>query len=82
MNKISKIFAAAVIALTVFVGFTYEADARGGRGGHSYSRGSHSKCVGVCYGVRSTVTGGPRNTYVRGYVKKDGTVVQPYTRSH
>ena len=38
-------------------------------------------CVGVCYGVASTVTGNPRNNYVRGYFRKNGTYVQPYTRS-
>ena len=53
----------------------------GGHGGHSHSSHSSSRCVGVCYGVTSTKTGLPRNTYVRGYVKKDGTAVQSYTRS-
>lgn len=47
----------------------------------SYS-GSSSKCEGVgCYGVMSNVTGLPRTTYVRGYVRKDGTYVQPHYRS-
>lgn len=39
------------------------------------------KCVGICYGVPSTVNGLPRNTYVSGYFRKDGTYVRPYTRS-
>lgn len=72
----------AVLTLVLFAGWSLDANARGGgRGGHSYSRSGHSKCVGLCYGVTSTRTGLPRNTYVRGYVKKDGTYVQPYTRS-
>jgi hypothetical protein len=46
------------------------------------SYGSASgKCVGICYGVPSTVNGLPRNTYVSGYFRKDGTYVGPYTRS-
>jgi hypothetical protein len=79
MKLTIKILTALGIALTVLGGAIHDADARSG--GHSYSRGSHSRCVGLCYGVTSTKTGLPRNTYVRGYVKKDGTVVQPYTRS-
>jgi hypothetical protein len=39
------------------------------------------KCVGICYGVPSTVNGLPRNNYVAGYFRKDGTYVRPYTRS-
>jgi hypothetical protein len=39
------------------------------------------KCRGICYGVPSTVNGRPRNTYVKGYWRKDGTYVAPYTRS-
>jgi hypothetical protein len=39
------------------------------------------KCVGICYGVQSTVNGLPRNNYVSGYFRKDGTYVRPYTRS-
>jgi hypothetical protein len=83
MKQIIRILATLGIALSVLAGAIRDADARGGGrgGGHSYSRGSHSRCVGLCYGVTSTRTGLPRNTYVRGYVKKDGTVVQPYTRS-
>lgn len=42
---------------------------------------STGKCVGICYGVPSTVNGLPRNTYVSGYFRKDGTYVRPYTRS-
>ena len=38
-------------------------------------------CVGLCYGVPSEVNGLPRNTYVDGYFRKDGTYVKPYTRS-
>lgn len=40
------------------------------------------RCVGVCFGVPSTVNGLPRNTYVNGYYRKDGTKVGPYTRSN
>lgn len=49
----------------------------------SYSTaGSGSgKCVGICYGVPSSINGLPRNTYVSGYFRKDGTYVGPYTRS-
>jgi hypothetical protein len=39
------------------------------------------KCVGMCFGVPSTVNGLPRNTPVKGYFRKDGTYVSPYTRS-
>lgn len=39
------------------------------------------RCVGICYGVLSSVNGLPRNTYVSGYFRKDGTRVGPYTRS-
>ena len=39
------------------------------------------KCVGICYGVPSSVNGLPRNTYVSGYFKSNGTYVGPYTRS-
>jgi len=39
------------------------------------------KCVGICYGVPSSVNGLPRNTYVSGYFKSNGTYVRPYTRS-
>ena len=72
--------AVAVAVLALLFGPIRAADARGG---HSfYSSHSHgSRCVGLCYGVLSTKTGLPRNTYVHGYIKKDGTVVQPYTRS-
>jgi hypothetical protein len=38
-------------------------------------------CVGICYGVPSTVNGLPRNNFVSGYLRKDGTYVSPYTRS-
>jgi hypothetical protein len=43
--------------------------------------GASGRCVGICYGVPSTVNGLPRNTYVSGYFRKDGTYVNPYTRS-
>jgi hypothetical protein len=43
--------------------------------------GATGRCVGICYGVPSTVNGLPRNTYVSGYFRKDGTYVGPYTRS-
>lgn len=45
------------------------------------STSSRSSCKGVCYGVTSKKTGRARNNYVRGYTKKDGTYVAPYTRS-
>ncbi|MDB6147947.1 MAG: hypothetical protein JWO45_1611 [Spartobacteria bacterium] len=84
MKSAIRLATALAVALTIMFSATYDADARGGghsgHRGHSHS-GGHSRCVGVCYGVRSTVTGQPRNTYVHGYVKKDGTVVQSYTRS-
>jgi len=53
----------------------------------SYSRfavdtgSATGRCVGICYGVPSIVNGLPRNTYVSGYFRKDGTYVGPYTRS-
>jgi len=40
-----------------------------------------SSCVGICYGVPSVVNGLPRNSYVKGYTRSDGTYVKPYTRS-
>jgi hypothetical protein len=40
-----------------------------------------SDCVGICYGVPSKVNGKPRNSYVSGYFRSDGTYVKPYTRS-
>jgi hypothetical protein len=43
--------------------------------------GASGRCVGICYGVPSAVNGLPRNTYVSGYFRKDGTYVNPYTRS-
>lgn len=39
-------------------------------------------CRGLCYGVTSARTGLPRNTYVHSYVRRDGTAVGAYTRSH
>jgi len=50
-------------------------------GGSSNSSWSSNECVGICYGVPSKVNGLPRNKYVSGYFRKDGTYVQPYTRS-
>lgn len=51
-------------------------------GGYSSRSSSISQnCVGICYGVPSKVNGLPRNTYVSGYFRKDGTYVRPYTRS-
>ncbi len=53
----------------------------------SYSRfaidtgSATGKCIGICYGVPSVVNGLPRNTYVSGYYRKDGTYVRPHTRS-
>jgi hypothetical protein len=38
-------------------------------------------CVGVCWGVPSKVNGLPRNSYVSGYFRANGTWVNPYTRS-
>jgi hypothetical protein len=47
----------------------------------SYQTDNTSSCVGICYGVPSKVNGLPRNTYVSGYYRSDGTYVKPYTRS-
>jgi len=45
--------------------------------------GSSSNCVGTgCFGVISKITGLPRTTYVYSYLRKNGTYVQPYYRSH
>jgi len=49
-------------------------------GGTSYA-GKSSNCVGICYGVPSIVNGLPRNSYVSGYYRSNGTYVKPYTRS-
>jgi hypothetical protein len=46
----------------------------------SLSYGS-SNCVGMCYGSPSKVNGLPRNTYVSGYLKSNGTWVNGYTKS-
>ena len=43
---------------------------------------SAGKCVGVCWGVPSKVNGLPRNSYVSGYFRANGTWVNPYTRSN
>jgi hypothetical protein len=43
---------------------------------------SASSCVGICYGVPSKVNGLPRNSYVSGYFRANGTWVNPYTRSN
>ena len=51
-----------------------------GNGSSDFSSSSRD-CVGVCYGVPSKVNGLPRNKYVSGYFRKDGTYVRPYTRS-
>jgi len=37
---------------------------------------------GSCYGDISTATGRPRDTYVHGYVRRDGTYVRSHYRSH
>lgn len=50
-------------------------------GGSSSGANSSRSCVGICYGVPSKVNGLPRDTYVSGYTRKDGTYVKPYTRS-
>ena len=42
---------------------------------------SSSSCVGICYGVPSKVNGLPRNSYVKGHYRSNGTYVKPYTRS-
>ena len=61
---------------------------RGGRvawivpvGDGSFQTYRDSTCIGVCFGVPSVVNGLPRNTYVSGYFRSDGTYVRPYTRS-
>jgi hypothetical protein len=46
----------------------------------SLSHGS-SNCVGMCHGSPSKVNGLPRNSYVSGYLKSNGTWVNGYTRS-
>ena len=43
---------------------------------------SAGDCVGVCWGVPSKVNGLPRNSYVSGYFRANGTWVNPYTRSN
>ena len=43
---------------------------------------SAGSCVGICYGVPSKVNGLPRNSYVSGYFRANGTWVNPYTRSN
>ena len=48
--------------------------------GYNYGLGNNN-CVGVCYGVPSKVNGLPRDTYVNGYYRSNGTWVGPYTRS-
>ncbi len=45
------------------------------------SPSSGKRCVGECFGVPSRLTGNPRNIYVRGYTRKDGTYVRGHTRS-
>ena len=50
-------------------------------GGTSSGSSSSNSCVGICYGVPSKVNGLPRDNYVSGYTRKDGTYVKPYTRS-
>lgn len=44
-------------------------------------RGSTNGCRGLCYGETSTRTGLPRDQFVRGYYRNNGTYVRPYTRS-
>jgi len=51
------------------------------RNSSPYFSSSSQECVGICYGVPSKVNGLPRNIYVSGYFRKDGTYVRPYTRS-
>lgn len=69
----------ALIAVA-FLLFTVDAEARGGGGRSGGSRGYKSHgCTGVCYGHIGS-TGKSRDTYVRGYMKSNGTYVQPYTR--
>lgn len=47
----------------------------------SWRTSDPSDCVGICYGVPSKINGLPRNNYVSGYFRSDGTYVKPYTRS-
>lgn len=43
---------------------------------------SSPPCSGMgCYGQPSSATGRPRTATVRGYTRRDGTYVAPYTRS-
>jgi LysM repeat protein len=54
-----------------------------GGGGPNPGSGWAATCPnGDCQGQISPVTGLPKDTYVHGYVKKDGTVVGGYYRSH
>jgi hypothetical protein len=48
--------------------------------GYNYGL-KNNNCVGICYGVPSKLNGLPRNTYVNGYYRSNGTWVNPYTRS-
>lgn len=72
MLKIS-VLAISIATLVMALNGVNDAEAR--------SSSSSSGCKGVCYGSKSTKTGRARNNYVRGYYKKDGTYVAPYTRS-
>ena len=75
-------FYAIALAILSLIAFAPETFARGS-GGHHSSSGSHgSRCVGICYHELSARTGHERNDYVHGYEKRNGEVVQPYTRSH
>jgi len=73
----------ACLAVAFVLAFVGPAVARGGSsfGGFKSYREPAPRCVGVCFGVPSTVNGMPRNNYVNPYIKQDGTFVQPYTRS-
>src|SRR5947209_3831857 len=66
---------AFVLLPLLWLGLLAAAHAKGGgssgSSGHSGSSGGHS----------SSSSSGPKTVHVNGYVKKDGTVVQPYYRS-
>jgi hypothetical protein len=47
----------------------------------SFTTYTSSNCVGICFGVPSKVNGLPRDTYVSGHYRSNGTYVKPYTRS-
>ena len=79
-----KLLTAAALVATVAAGPSLLA--RGGGHGHGggHSKGSHSKSSHVKSTVPHVKSGGATNpsvVHVKGYVKKDGTVVAPHDRT-